>query len=136
MVDVISLFYRWENWNSAECNEFRAERWRIGLKPYLLNLKLMYYACVLSHFSHVWIFVTRWTVAHQAPLSMEFSRQVYWSGLPCPPPADLPDLGIKPASLMSPVMTGGFFTTSSTWGASYVPLIYLSLILTPPNLRK
>ena len=45
--------------------------------------------------------VTLWTVAHQAPLSMGFSRQKYWSGLPCSPPGDLPDPGIEPASLMS-----------------------------------
>ena len=42
--------------------------------------------CVLSHFRHVWLFVTTWTVTHQAPLSMGFSKQEYWSGLPCPPP--------------------------------------------------
>ena len=42
--------------------------------------------CVLSRFSRVQLFATLWTVAHQAPLSMEFSRQEYWSGLPCPPP--------------------------------------------------
>ena len=59
--------------------------------------------------SHVQLFVTPWTVAHQAPLSMGFSRQDYWSGLPCPPPGDLLDSGIKPVSLMSPVLAGGFF---------------------------
>ena len=53
---------------------------------------------MLSCFSHVWLFVTLWTVALQAPLSMGFSRQEYWSGLPCPPPGDLPNPGIKPAS--------------------------------------
>ena len=46
--------------------------------------------------------MTSWTVARQAPLSMGFSRQEYWSGLPRPPPEDLPDSGIKPACLMSP----------------------------------
>ena len=51
------------------------------------------------------------TVACQAPLSMEFSRQEYWSGLPCPTPGDLPDPGIKPMSLSSPALVGGFFTT-------------------------
>ena len=56
-----------------------------------------------------------WTVARQAPLSMGFSRQEYWSGLPCPPPGDLPDSGIEPASLMSPALAGRFFTTSATW---------------------
>ena len=50
---------------------------------------------VLSHFSLVQLFVTLWIVAHQAPLSMGFSRQKYWSGLPCPPPGGLPDPGIK-----------------------------------------
>ena len=73
--------------------------------------------CVLSHFSHVQLFVTSWTVAHQAPLSMEFSRQEYWSGFPCPPSGDLPDPQIEPASLMSPTLAGGFFTTSATWEA-------------------
>ena len=54
-------------------------------------------------------------VARQAPLSMGFPRQEYWSGLPCPPPGDLPDPGIKPASLVSPALAGGFFTTSAPW---------------------
>ena len=57
--------------------------------------------CVLSRFSRVRLSATPWIVACQAPLSMEFSRQEYWSGLPCPPPGDLPDPGIKPASLPS-----------------------------------
>ena len=55
-------------------------------------------ARVLSHFSCVRLFVTPWTVARQAPLSMGFSRQEYWSGLPCPSPGDLPDPGIEPRS--------------------------------------
>ena len=54
---------------------------------------------------------TPWTVARQAPLSMGFSRQEYWSGLPCPPSGDLPDPGIEPASLASPALVGRFFTT-------------------------
>ena len=53
-------------------------------------------------------FVTPWAVAHKAPLSMEFSRQENWSGLPCPLPGDLPDPGFKLASLVSPALTGGF----------------------------
>ena len=53
------------------------------------------------------IFVTQWTVAHQVPLSMGFSRQEYGNGLPCPPPRDLPDPGIEPMSLMSPALAGG-----------------------------
>jgi len=51
-----------------------------------------------------------WTVARQAPLFMGFSRQDYWSGLPCPPPGDLLDSGIEPASLASPALAGRFFT--------------------------
>ena len=70
---------------------------------------------MLSCFSCVRFFVTPWTVAHQAPLSMGFSRQEYWSGLPCSPPADLPNPGIEPESLASPTLAGGFFTTSATW---------------------
>ena len=60
--------------------------------------------CVLSRSSCVRLFATLWTVAHQAPLSMGFSRQEHWRGLPCPPPGDLPDPAIKPASLMSPAL--------------------------------
>ena len=56
--------------------------------------------CVLSCFSHVQLFVTLWTVARQAPLSMGFSRQEYWTGLPHPSPGDLPNPGIKSASLI------------------------------------
>ena len=58
---------------------------------------------------------TLWTVARQAPLSRGFSMQEYWNGLPCPSPGDLPNLGIKPTSLMSPALAGRFFTTSATW---------------------
>ena len=60
---------------------------------------------------------TLWTVACQASLSMGFSRQEYWSGLPLPSSGDLPDPGIKPISLMSPALADRFFTTSSTWEA-------------------
>ena len=54
-----------------------------------------FHASMLSRFSHVWFFVTLWTIAHQAPLSMGFSRQEYWSGFPCPPPGDLPVQGLN-----------------------------------------
>ena len=60
---------------------------------------------------------TPWTVAHQAPVSMEFSRQEYWSGLPSSSPGDLPDPGTELASLMSPALAGWFFTTNATWEA-------------------
>ena len=78
------------------------------------------YVCVLSLFSRVQLFATpkakSLAFACQAPLSMEFSRQEYWSGLPCPPPEDLPNPGTESASLMSPALAG-FFTTSTTWKA-------------------
>ena len=64
-------------------------------------------------------FVTLCTIALQAPLSMGSSKEEYWSGLPCPPPGDLPNLGIKPMSLLSPALAGDFFTTSATWEAQY-----------------
>ena len=70
--------------------------------------------CTLSPYSHVWLFVLLWTVAHQASLSMGFYRQEYWSGLPCSPPGVLPDPGTGPMSLTSPALAGGFFTTRAT----------------------
>ena len=73
--------------------------------------------CMLSHFSHVWLFATLCSIDCQAPLSMGFSRQEYWSGLPFPPSGDLPDWGIKPTSLMSPELAGRYFTISTTWEA-------------------
>ena len=68
---------------------------------------------MLSHFSHVQLFVTPRTLVCQTPLSIEFSRQQYWSGLPCSPPGDLPDPGIKPSYLVPPALAAGFFTTSA-----------------------
>ena len=59
-------------------------------------------------------------VACQAPLSMGFSREEYWSALLCPPPGDLPVLGIKLVSPRSPTLAGKFFTTSATWEAWYL----------------
>ena len=72
---------------------------------------------VLGHFSRVWLSSIQRTVAHQAPLSMGFSRQEHWSGLPFPSPGDLPDPGIKPTSLRSPALAGRLLTTSATWEA-------------------
>ena len=59
------------------------------------------------------LFVTPWTAAHQAPLSMEFSMQEYWNGLPFSPLGDLPDPGIEPVSPASPALAGGFFTAKT-----------------------
>ena len=68
----------------------------------------------LYMFSHIQLFVTLWTIAHQAPLSMGFSSQGYWNGLPCPPPGDLPDPGIQPTSLKSLALADGFFISRDT----------------------
>ena len=80
----------------------------------------------LNCFSRVWLCVTLWTIACQALLSMGFSRQEYWSGLLCLSARNLPNPGIKPASLMSPALAGGFFTNSTTWEApsGRLPMFY------------
>ena len=70
--------------------------------------------CCAKSLSCVWLSAALWTEACQAPLSMGSSRQEYWSRFPCPPPEDLPDLGIEPASLTSPAWTCTFFTTGDT----------------------
>ena len=75
------------------------------------------HAWILSFFIHVQLFVTVWTVADQASLSMRFSRQEYWNGLACPSPGDLPDQGMEPMPLVSLELAGRFFTTSATWEA-------------------
>ena len=64
--------------------------------------------CLLSRCSHIQLFSSLWAAARQAPLSVGFPRQEYWSGLPCPPPGDLPDPAIEPASLTLPL--GGVFS--------------------------
>ena len=82
---------------------------------------------VLSRFCCVWLFVTLWTVTHQAPLSIGFSRCEDWSRMACPPPGDLSDPGIEFTSFMSPALAGVFYATSATWEAHSVP--ELSLII-------
>ena len=86
---------------------------------YLKYYKQSHYKTNSSHsrlsarqLKHVQLFATSWTVAHQSPLSMEFSRQEYWSGLPCPPPGDLPDPRFEFTSLVSPALVRMFFTTT------------------------
>ena len=61
--------------------------------------------------SQVWLFPAPWTIAHQASLLVEFSRQEYWSRLLFPPPGDIPDTGMEPPSLACPALAGWFFTT-------------------------
>ena len=83
--------------------------------------------CMLSHFNHAQLFVTLWTIACQAPLSMGFPRQEYWSGLPFPSPGELPNPGIKPTSLTSPELAGRFFlTTSANWEVLFNPRLLIS----------
>ena len=86
------------------------------------------HAFMLSHFSCVWLFVILWTRACQAPLSMGFSRQEYWSGFPCPPPGHLPDPEIEAVSLMFPALAGGFFTTRAAWEAQIKNMEYILYI--------
>ena len=73
---------------------------------FLYRVRILEEIIMLSHFSRVRLSVTPWTVACQAPLTMGFSRQKYWRGLPFPPPGDLPNSGTE-----SPVLAGGFLTT-------------------------
>ena len=72
------------------------------------------HTCILSRFSHVWIFAPLWIVVCQASLSMKFSRQEYWSGLPFPPSGNLPDPGIEPESVASSALAGACFFNWAT----------------------
>ena len=76
--------------------------------------------------SRVQLFAAPWTVACQAPLSMEFSRQEYWSGLPFPIPGDLLDPGIESMSYTSHALAGEFFTTSASWEAHRLNIFFFS----------
>ena len=82
---------------------------------------------MLSSFSCIQLFMTIWTIACQAPLSMEFSRQEYWSGLPFSPPGDLSNSGIEPVSHVS--YTGRQVPTSATWEAPCIHMHMLLLLL-------
>ena len=104
------VFHGWRNLaDSGE--DTRNETWNLR-QVYVWGLWVL---CALFMLSHVQLFVTPWTIAHQAPLSMGFSGQEHWSGLPYSPSGDLPDPWTEPASLMSPALAGRFFTTSATY---------------------
>ena len=110
------------------------------------KMRSFWIVCVcISHFSCVQFFVTPWTAVHQAPLSMGFSRQEHWSGLPFTLPGDasqhkitlcliFPNTGIKPAPTASPALASSFFTTSTTWEAPS----WIRVVLNPMDgvLRK
>ena len=89
-----------------------AKSWiRLSDRTELMKKSVTSVMCVLfKPLSHVQFFAIHWAAARQTPLSMEFSRQKYWSGLLCPPPGDLPDPEIEPVSLTSPALAGRFFT--------------------------
>ena len=93
----------WEDpLEKGKATHFSILAWRISWNVCIVFIQCV---CILSHFSCVPLLVTLWTVARQAPLSMGFSRQEYWSGLPCPPPGALPDPGITPCTV-TPFTTG------------------------------
>ena len=97
LLHVPTMEYKHISPHTAHCNTGNCS---------LVSFTCCYCVCVLSR---VWLFVTPWMAARQSPLSMEFSRQEYWSGLPCLSPGDFPDLGIKPVSLASPALADGLF---------------------------
>ena len=80
-----------------------------------VNIMYVNFVCVLSHFSCVWLFVILWTVTRQAPLSMVFSRQEFYSGLPCPPPGDLYNPGDWTCVSNISWLADRFFSTRATW---------------------
>ena len=90
-------------WPTREVHNFLSASYSWGVwMPMYVHVQLL---------SHVLLFLTPWTVACLTPLSMGFLQQEYWSGLPFPPPGDLPNPGIKPTSLASPALAGRLFTT-------------------------
>ena len=81
---------------------------------------VLIWVCAQS-LSHVRLLVTPWTVACQAPLSMGFPRDAYWSGLSFPPPGDLPDPGVEPVSRAALALAGGFFATEPPGKPHFIP---------------
>ena len=101
------------------------------LPAFSLPLVDCFFLCAQT-LSCVQLFATPWTVVCQAPLSMGFSGQEYWSGLPCPPPGDLTDPGIEPES---PALAGGFFTAEPPGTVPLIPLV-CGILLQQPKLTK
>ena len=99
-------------WSKATTSDESTDHW------YLTGWILFIFTPVnsvllLMHAQYVWLFLAPWTVAHLPPLSLDFPRQEYWSGLPFPIPGDLPNPGIQPVSPASLPLVGGFFTIFS-----------------------
>ena len=105
-------------WSNVKMSQFHTSK----VNSHILDGQMLIVICLLCSYllSRVWFFATPWTVTQQAPLSMGFSRQEYWSGLLFPTPGELPDPGIKLASLVSPTLVGRYFITES-------PGIYTSI---------
>ena len=119
---------KWTKFVHGDRNEKSSCPWVHGLEDWevlwanenvLISTVTYGCVCVISCFRCFWLCAIPWIVAHQASLSMGFSRQEYWSGLPCPFPGNVPDPRSEPASLMSPALAARFFTTSTAWNTLY-----------------
>ena len=118
----------YRQWNHKESDMTEWLTLSLSLFTFLHSLLWRSCVCVLSH---VWLFVTPWTVTHQAPLSMELPRQEYWNGLSFPPPGDLPDTGVKYTSPASPTLAGRSLPLShlgSHYGEIIFPIWKLSVV--------
>ena len=104
-----------------DCRVQMVTKSRTQLSDFFFSPRTQSFTGSVYILSRVQLFATLWSVAGQAPLSMRFSRQEYWSGLPFPSPGNLPKPGIE---LTSPALAGGFFTASHL-GSSYDPAIPL-----------
>ena len=114
----------------SENHDYFTEKTRLEL---VIKMNAIF-VCVLSHFSHFQL--CNPMDCSLSPLSMRFSRQEYWSGLPFPFPGDIPDPEMKPSSLMTPALVGRFLTTSAIWQTWtwYLPEVYCMLLTLQPNL--
>ena len=107
-------------------------RWLLTIHRCINSSKI--HACMHAQsLSHFWLFVTTWTIARLASLSMEVSRKEYWNGLVFPSPEDLPNPGIKPISPASPAWAVVFFTTEPPRKLHYLVYFYLFLLLICSN---
>ena len=118
-------------WRGSERNEtslncyilHNINKWFTAVIWCLVECENVWYICMhVCVLSHVRLFVTSWTVIHQAPLSMEFSRQEYWSGLSLPTSRDLPNPGTEPAS---PALAGEFYSTVHLGGSYFYLHIFM-----------